>query len=408
MKILFTAPRFHTNQVPIVKGLIGKGHDVRFFAAFEGAIEDHRYCAPTVLKPSRYTLREKKRLSKTKSESDVESIIGGRFIPDFSFLKEAFFAYMPDAVICRERTNMTLCVYALCRQKSIPCILYDQEPVYPLKDGENGKNENVVLLPFFSRIQRRLEKRLDPDLVRIYGLRRDVGFPTVRMTPVEYKMLPRSLSLSEPADHTYFVPFCAEAHPEALHREYCPNGVCRFLCIGKFRGYKNVKLAVDAASLLKKNGAWTITLIGQASNGDERAYYEEVRRMIQERNLDDRIGIKINIPHPEMGNAYLNHDVLILPSKKEKASVSVVEAMSYGLPVISTEYNGTASYVEENRAGFVFSTDNARALADCMSEMMNSDISGMGKNALDAVRSRYTFENYYRQLVCILGNSIGR
>lgn len=401
MKILFTAPRFHTNQVPIVKGLIEKGHEVRFFVVFEGATEDHTDCQPTVLKPSRYTIREKKRLSKTKSESDVESIIGGHFIPDFSFLKEVFFTYMPDAVICREKTNLTLCVYALCRQKNIPCVLYDQEPVYPLKENENRKSENATPVSFFSQLQKRIEKRMNPDLVRIYNLRSAVGFPVVRMTPVKYKMLPRSLSFTEPMEHTYFVPFCAEAHPEALHREYCPDGVCRFLCIGKFRDYKNVKLAVEAASLLEKNRAWTLTLIGQVSNSDEKAYYEDVCRLIKESNLTDQIEVKMNIPHPKIGNEYLKHDVLVLPSKREMASVSVVEAMSFGLPVISTNYNGTASYVEENKAGFIFQTENAQSLAECMNRIMNCDVGCIGKNALKAVHSKYSFENYYHQCIHI-------
>ncbi len=406
MKILFTAPRFHTNQVPIVKGLIEKGHEVRFFVAFEGAIEDHTYCQPTILKPSGYTVREKKRLSKIKNESDVEGIIGGRFIPDFSFLKEAFFAYRPDAVICREKTNLTLCVYALCRQENIPCVLYDQEPVYPLKNNENRKNEISDSTPFLSRLQKRIEKRINPDLVRIYRLRRTIGFPAVRMTPVEYKMLPRSLSHKEPAEHTYFVPFCVEEHPEVLQRKYCPNGICRFLCIGKFREYKNVKLTVEAASLLDTSRSWTLTLIGQVSNDDEKMYYEDVCHIIRKKNISDRIRVTTNVPHREIGEEYLRHDVFILPSKKEMASIAVLEALSYGLAVISTDCNGTASYAVESGAGVVFQTENARALAEQMENMMKGDLPFYGKKALEAAGQRYSFQTCYEQLLLLIQKAI--
>ena len=68
MKILFTAPRFHTNQAPVVRGLTAAGHEVRYFVAFTGATEDHSCCVPVVLKPSRTTEREKRALARTAAE----------------------------------------------------------------------------------------------------------------------------------------------------------------------------------------------------------------------------------------------------------------------------------------------------------------------------------------------------
>lgn len=401
MRILFTAPRFHTNQVPIAKGLVEKGHEVRFFVAFEGAIEDHTYCQPLVLKPSRYTVREKRRLSKTKSESDAESIIGGHFIPDFSFLKTAFTSFMPDIVICREKTNLTLCVHALCQENGIPCILYDQAPFYPLLPERRFKAETTEERALWDRLRIKAERALIPDLVRIASLRRIYGFPETRITPVLYRRLPKSLSASTPSPNSHFIPFVAEQHPETAGRSYRKEGICHFLCVGKFREYKNLKLVPDAANQLKRDGSWRITLIGQVSNRDERQYYEEVCRIIFQYGLDDYIQIKKNVPHWQIGEEYLKHDVFILPSKEEMASVAVLEAMSYGLPVISTDHNGTASYVTDSEAGFVFPTEDAQALAEQMERMMKTEISDMGKKALEEVRNKYDFRVCYEKLLSL-------
>ena len=146
MRILFTAPRFHTNQVPVVKGLKAAGHDVRYFVAFTGATEDHSDCVPTVLRPSRTTVREARTLSRKKGEGEAESVFGGHFIPALPSLQRAFETYMPDLVICRGKTNLTLCMNALCARHRIPCVLYDQEPVlFPsggglraVRPGRNG------------------------------------------------------------------------------------------------------------------------------------------------------------------------------------------------------------------------------------------------------------------------------
>ena len=307
MKFLFTAPRFHTNQVPIVKGLTEKGHEVRYFVVFVGATEDHANCEPLVLKPSRTTEREKRKLDKTLIPSNVESTIGGRFIPDFTFLKRAFEDYMPDVVICREKTNLTLCVKALCDMHRIPCVLYDQEPLY----GLEATTANHIMQPqrnsLMKRIQIKLSRMLNPDLKMLQQMKRTSGFPTVRMTPVKYRRLPKDLSEEQGDVNAFFVAFVAEQIPAAENREYCRDEVVHILSVGKFRDYKNLPILIDAAKLLMKQAAfsWHITIIGQASNEDEIAYYKKMVQAIREAELEEKIEMKTNLPYQSMSKEYL-------------------------------------------------------------------------------------------------------
>ena len=55
---------------------------------------------------------------------------------------------------------------------------------------------------------------------------------------------------------------------------------------------------------------------------------------------------------------YLAADVYVIPSTLEMASVSQLEAMSYSLPVICSDTNGTACYVEDGVNGFLFNPEN--------------------------------------------------
>ena len=41
MRFLFVAPRFHSNQFPIVKSLYKSGHKIEFFVQYIGKSEDH-------------------------------------------------------------------------------------------------------------------------------------------------------------------------------------------------------------------------------------------------------------------------------------------------------------------------------------------------------------------------------
>lgn len=409
MKFLFTAPRFHTNQAPIVKGLIEKGHEVRYFVVFVGATEDHTYCEPLVLKPSLTTMREKRKLEKTLIPSNVESAIGGHFIPDYPSLKQSFEEYMPDVVICREKTNLTLCVKALCDEHNIPCILYDQEPLYRLKDSAKELSTfQQPRRPILKRIVTKLQRTLNPDRRMLQKMRMSSGFPTVHMTPVRYARLPRELSENAASPHTYFIPFVAEQHSEACKRTYCPGGLLRILCVGKFREYKNVKLLVEAATMIDIEQDWTITIVGQVSNSDEHEYYNQTKEMIAKSGLESRITLKTNIPYETMGEIYLQHDVFVLPSRKEVASIAVLEAMSYGLAVISTDYNGTASYVEDTDCGAVFATRDAKDLAGKIKNLSRKDIREYGENARYKSAEDYGFDNYYSAIGRLMEKEFGR
>jgi hypothetical protein len=48
MRILFVAPRYHTNQVEIVRTLLACGHQVWFHAATIGPTENHLAVVPHV------------------------------------------------------------------------------------------------------------------------------------------------------------------------------------------------------------------------------------------------------------------------------------------------------------------------------------------------------------------------
>ena len=51
MKILFIAPRFHTNQYYLIENL-NKKNQISFISLFRGMTEDHRLVKPKILKQS--------------------------------------------------------------------------------------------------------------------------------------------------------------------------------------------------------------------------------------------------------------------------------------------------------------------------------------------------------------------
>jgi len=90
--------------------------------------------------------------------------------------------------------------------------------------------------------------------------------------------------------------------------------------------------------------------------------------------------------------------VFVFPTLLEGSAKAVYEAMSYGLPVITTENAG--SIVENGQSGFIIDIGNAEALKEKISYFYNNreKISEMGINALRKSK-HYTWENYGQNIV---------
>lgn len=402
MKILFTAPRFHTNQVPIVKGLIEKGHEVRYFVAFEGAIEDHRFCQPDVLKPSREMSRQWKKMSRKKSESEVESIVGGRFVPDFALLKEKIKGWQPDFVICRGKMNLTLCVNSICSELHIPCILYDQEPVFVRKSTAERQPNPACSTGLIIRFQTKIKRMLSADQRMLRKLRETTGYPDVRFSPVKYRLSDQSYDLIQ-SSRSYYIPLVYEAPDEAESRIYFSQGIINLLMVGKYREYKSIPVLISALEKVKQYDNWHLTIIGQASNRDEIEYKKAVWNQIVRAGIEKRITLRDSCPYEEMRKVYESNDLLILPSKRETYGMAIVEAMAHGLAVICSDTCG-AAFCNAEAGGLIVKQGDADALKQAIVSLLDKKevIRRNGLNSMMYIKNNLSCDVFYSRLSKLL------
>ncbi len=405
MKFLFTAPRFHTNQVPIVKGLIERGHEVRYFVAFCGAIEEHTYGQIEIIKPSFETLKKKKKLLKTKTESETESAIGGQFVPNYKDLKAKFKAYNPDVVICRDKTAFTLAANELCKKTNTPCILYDQEPLYKF-----SSNANKVV----STSKNSLIKRITNKIVAFTNTDRKInkkrtkkyGFPNVHITPVltdDYKKY--SISNKQASKgHNYYFPMAYESNLEISDMSKFKKDKIEILCVAKYREYKSHKVLVDAAALLENTEKIHIVFLGQCQNIDEKHYFQDLNNYITERKLDDCIELKKDINYHDMQASFRKYDILVLPSRRETYGMVIVEAMANGLCVIASSGCGAAFCIAEADGGAIFQNGNSKELSDVINFFIKNtgSIYEKGKNSYRYVKENMAVDSYIQVIKEVL------
>lgn len=107
------------------------------------------------------------------------------------------------------------------------------------------------------------------------------------------------------------------------------------------------------------------------------------------------------IPHAEMQAVYARADLFVLPSVREAAAVYHLEAMAHGLPVVVSDDNGTAAYVQNGVNGRVFAShDWDNDLERVMRELLSQPdrLRRMGDESRRIVQKEHGVERW----LCVL------
>ncbi len=380
MRILFVAPRFHTNQYPTSRELIKHGHEVFYLVQTVGVSEDHTYVKPHQMKISWLGKLIKRRILRKNDRPTAETKMIHHYVPSFGSVFGYIKKIKPDIVILRDRIPSTVIANIACKLLGIKAVvLYNQTSLYSRRD----KKQDLLHRAIFALMPK---VRYTVTYIRnIYDL-------------TEHK---DDLYIK---DHEYFVPYVCPLNEQAQDRSYfAPDGTMRILCMGKYRPCKNQRVLVDALCLLRERGELdkiSVTMIGQLFHNEEKEYFKELDAYIKEKGMDDIITLRGNIPYSEMPALYQGHDVYVLPSITELASISILEAMGNALVPISTSFNGTACYITEGENGFVFRNNDPESLAGCISALSSDRgrVSAMAKAGFRYMKENCMFENYYAAL----------
>lgn len=164
------------------------------------------------------------------------------------------------------------------------------------------------------------------------------------------------------------------------------------LFMGRFGKRKGVYDIIEAAKYIQNNDV-VINLYG---DGD----IEEFQKLINDNNVQEKVKIKGWISGDKKDEAFRTADIYILPSYNEGLPMSVLEALSYGLPVISTPVGGTPETIEEGANGFLIPPGDAKALAEKINLIANDKNlrAKMGQESYRIAKEKFDIHVIVKQL----------
>ncbi len=107
-----------------------------------------------------------------------------------------------------------------------------------------------------------------------------------------------------------------------------------------------------------------------------------------------------SLPHQEVLAEMGRHDVLVFPSLFEGFGLVILEAMSQGLPVITTPHTAGPDIINEGHDGFIVPIRSSLAIAERLAWFAEhrEETRAMGESAR-AKAAEFTWANYGARIV---------
>jgi glycogen(starch) synthase len=157
-------------------------------------------------------------------------------------------------------------------------------------------------------------------------------------------------------------------------RRPAQDGAVRILCVGRLEPRKGTDLLLAAArQVCQENPRAQFVLVGKDSGCSGKSYREEFESLAPELVAAQRVVFAGEVTDDELYQHYADADVFVLPSRFESLGLVLLEALSFGLPLIATRVGGIEEIVHDGQTGLLFDAGSTEQLVDCLRSACGDD-----------------------------------
>ena len=163
------------------------------------------------------------------------------------------------------------------------------------------------------------------------------------------------------------------------------------LFLSRIEKYKGVYEAIDAYIILKKKYKYlTLTIAGEGSELDSLNDY------IKSINISD-IEMLGWVDENNKDETYRKADIYLFPTYGEGMPISVLEAMAYGLPVITCPVGGINDFFQNGEMGYLSENPEPENLAKLCESLINDREKIIN---ISKYNQEYAANNFKASIVC--------
>jgi glycosyltransferase involved in cell wall biosynthesis len=209
-----------------------------------------------------------------------------------------------------------------------------------------------------------------------------------------------------PAEHIHLVPNGVDGrqfHPSSPEERAAARRALGLDCerlvlyVGRLSPEKNPLGLLDAWAAVdtKARESALLALVGDGPDWDQ------VHARAQTPNLGGSVHLAGQ--RSDVATWYRAADVYVIPSRLEGLANTMIEALAFGLPVISTRVSGSSILVESASAGLVVDIGDVEELAGAMESLLRDESmrTRLGVNARLTFEARFSLETLSKKMILL-------
>lgn len=167
----------------------------------------------------------------------------------------------------------------------------------------------------------------------------------------------------------------------------------KILFLGRISPIKSIETLIKAM----KGVTLPLSIVGPSEEG----YKNELEELIKKLDLKNITFFQAVYDMLEKIRLIDNHEIFVLPSKREAMPQSLIEAMARGKLVISSDNPGSKEIISNNENGFIFQVGNSKELEEIINKIQKMSYSQKERIKFNAKKfvKRFRWDNLIRVLL---------
>lgn len=181
------------------------------------------------------------------------------------------------------------------------------------------------------------------------------------------------------------------------------------LSVGRLVEKKGFPYLIEACKILKERGyKFKCIIVGDGTE------YNKLNKLVENYNLDKIVILTKALPFDEIMKLYKKASIFVLPciialnNDRDGIPNTILEAMAFGIPVISTKISGIPEVIEDMKTGLLIKEGDKEILAEAIERLIKDKPlrDKLGKNGRVKVIERFDLEKNTKELINLFKEKI--
>lgn len=174
------------------------------------------------------------------------------------------------------------------------------------------------------------------------------------------------------------------------------EGLYYILYVGVLEERRNILFMLDVfKKIVEKNCRVRLVLVGKG----KEEYVAKCKKKVQELGLENYIIYKEKMLQNELTSIYRDCDLFLLPTKYEIFGMVLLEAMLFGLPIITSYNGGSSTLIEDGKNGFIINQFDVDIWGEKVMRVLKQHKKNKVNNTTQVVLEQFSWNSIANQIL---------